>query len=113
MNRLLASVVFTIFTVLASPASAASFSNCEVLEIVTAEGQNAHVRLSCIPTGIPPCAAGNPWVAFDKLTTDGKQWLALFMYALSINAKVTGYTYDSCAPFQGNVVLLAHLRITR
>jgi hypothetical protein len=48
-----------------APAFAGGFSNCEVVEIVLAEGQNAHVRFNCSITDPPPCAAGTPWVGFD------------------------------------------------
>lgn len=89
------------------------FNNCEVLEIVIAGNQNGHAQLSCTPSPLPPCAAGNPWVAFDKSTPDGRQYLAMLTLAQSTGARVSGYVATWCPAWQGNVVMLEHLRVRR
>jgi hypothetical protein len=89
------------------------FNNCEVLEIVITGTQNGHAQLSCIPSALPPCAAGNPWVAFDKSTPDGRQYLAMLTLAQSTGAKVSGYVANACPAWQNNVALLQHLRLRR
>lgn len=95
-------------------ASASDFAGCDVVRIVATGDQNAHVQLSCIVANIPPCASASQFVAFDKSTTAGKQYLALFMSAQAMNAKVEGYVdHASCAPWQGNVVLLTYLSVTK
>lgn len=111
---LLPALLFFLIGVAPAPAMAAlNFSGCEVLEIVIADTQNAHVRLSCTPSNLPPCAGNNPWVAFDKSTPEGKQYLALLTMAYATNAKVAGVIAPSCPAFQSNVAWLIHLRVTR
>lgn len=96
-----------------APALAQNFINCDVLEIVASGGVNGHANLSCVPAGLPPCAVGMPWVAFDRSTTDGKHYLAMFMMAQATGAKVSGWVNPSCPAWQNNVALLAQLRVRR
>ena len=107
MNRLFVALVFGVSALCAAPAFAQNFSNCEVVEIVShGDQKNAHVQLNCMPTSMPACATGNPYVAFDKSTTDGKTWFVMFLMAQSTGAKVTRYISDSCPTWQSNVALL-------
>jgi hypothetical protein len=96
-------------------AAAFDFSDCTVIEIVAAGDQNAHVQLSCYVSNAPACAAtGATYVGFDKSTTSGKEYLALFMMAQAIGGKVAGYVdHAACSPWQGNVAYLNHLRVSR
>lgn len=96
----------------ASPSHAGDFTNCTVEEIVLAGDQNGHARLNCPIANLPPCASQS-WVAFDKSTLGGRQYLAMLTYAQSIGARVEGYITQTCSPYQPNVALLNHLRVTR
>ena len=105
-----------VITTLSSSALAQGFdfSACMVNEIVVSGDQNAHVQLSCNVSNGPACAAASNYVGFDKSTTAGKQYLALFMMAQSTGAKVTGMVdHAACSPWQGNVAYLTHLRVNR
>lgn len=107
-------VVFAALAALPLSAAASDFSACDVVEIVLAGDQNAHVQLSCTVANAPACASSPNFVGFDKSTNSGKQYLALFMSAQSMNAKVEGYVdHTSCSPWQGNVPLLTMLRVKR
>jgi hypothetical protein len=112
-SALFSGVVF--WFVLAFPAHAqtAHFNSCEVVEIIVAGESNAHVQLSCMPTSVPQCGQNNPFVAFDKSTLEGKQYLAVFMTAFATGARVSGYVYNHCPSFQPNVAALAHVRMRR
>jgi hypothetical protein len=97
-----------------APSFSADFTECQVIEIVLAGEQNAHVLLNCPTQNAPTCASANNYVGFDKSTTAGKQYLALLIYAHANNAKVTGDIDKAiCSPWQGNVPLLTHLRMKR
>jgi hypothetical protein len=97
-----------------APALAYDFTDCTVGEIVSAGDQNAHVQLGCYVTNVPACATGANYVGFDKSTTAGKQYLALFMMVQETGGKVTGYVdHAVCSPWQGNVPYLNHLRVAR
>lgn len=96
-----------------TPALAQHFINCDVLEIVAGSGGNGHAILSCVPASLPACAGGNAAVAFDRNTTDGKNYLAMFMMAQGTGAKVTGWISASCPAWQPNIALLAQLRVQR
>lgn len=90
------------------------FNNCDIVEIVVGQDPyNAHIQLSCVPSPQPPCAMGNPFVAFDKSTAAGRQFLALFIMAQASGRKVSGFVDSSCASFQTNVALLTQLRVQR
>lgn len=94
--------------------AASDFSNCEVVEIVAMGEQNGHVQLSCNVSNFPACATANNFVGFDKSTTAGKQYFAMFLAAQATNAKVEGsIDHTICSPWQGNVPLLTHLRMKR
>jgi len=111
MKLLTTSIVLSTFFV--APVSASDFSACEVVEIVVAGEQNAHVQLSCSVSNRPPCAVAQSYVAFDKSTAAGKQYLALFMSAQAMNAKVEGFVDQACPAWQSNVALLSHLRVKK
>lgn len=97
-----------------APSFSTDFTDCQVVEIVLAGEQNAHVQLNCPVQNAPPCAVANSYVGFDKSTTAGKQYLALLIYAHANNAKVTGDIDKAiCSPWQGNVPLLTHMRMKR
>jgi hypothetical protein len=116
MKTLLATITMAASAFIATPAVAQNFnfSSCDVVEIVSqGDQQNAHVQLSCVISSPPACAAGNNYVAFDKSTSEGKQWLAMFLMAQATNAKVTGFVHGYCPAFQTNVAQLAHLRLRR
>lgn len=95
-------------------ALATDFTDCEVLEIVAAGDQNGHVGLSCLVSNRPACAVAGTWVGFDKSTVAGKHYLAVFLTAQAMNARVSGWIDRSvCSPVQGNVALLAQVRMKR
>lgn len=105
-------IALALATLSAAPAYAYDFSGCQVTEIVLAGENNAHVRLSCSAINTPACATAKNFIGFDKSTTGGKQYLAMLMMAHAMNGKVEGTVDHSvCAPHQGNVPLLAHLRV--
>ena len=95
-----------------APCFAGDFTGCAAEEIVVAGDQNGHVRLNCQIANLPACASQS-WVAFDKSSVAGKQYLAMIVYAQSVGAKLEGNVAQTCSPFQGNVALLIHLRVTR
>lgn len=111
MKRLITSIVLS--TCFAAPVFAYDFSGCEVAEIVLVGEQNAHVQLSCEVKNLPPCAVAKTFVAFDKSTDAGKQYLALFMSAQAMSGKVTGTVFQTCSTWQTNVALLGHLRVKK
>lgn len=97
-------------------AAAYDFSACQVMEVVLADAQNAHVQLSCSISNRPTCASTSAYFTFDKSTTAGKQYLALILSAQAQSANLTGnvsHDEGSCPAWQSNVALLVHLRMTR
>jgi hypothetical protein len=66
------------------------FAACTVGEIVLHGENNAHVQLGCPVSPRPPCAIAGTYVAFDKATTEGRQYLAMFTMAQASGALVTG-----------------------
>jgi hypothetical protein len=95
-------------------AAASDFSNCQVVEIVAIGEQNGHVQLSCTVSSVQLVQQLITFVGFDKSTSAGKQYFAMFLAALATNAKIEG-SIDrmSCSPSQGNVPLLTQLRMKR
>lgn len=90
------------------------FTDCDVVQIVVNGDQNSHVQLSCDVANLPACATSHSFVTYDKSTPSGKQYLALFMYAQAVSAKVSGYVdRNTCPVWQTNVVLLTDLRVHR
>ena len=94
-----------------SAARAGEFTKCKVVEVVADAGNNGHVGLNCDVSGRPTCAVAGSYVAFDKLSEPGKQWLSAFLAAQASGALVSGMTVDSCSPWQPNAVMLWNLRI--
>ena len=108
-------LVFFVLILQASfSALASDFVNCDIAEVVVSGDQNGHVGLICpLPiVGAPACATAGGFVGFDKSTTEGKHFLALFSMALAMNLKVEGMVNRSiCSPYQNNVALLTSLRV--
>jgi len=91
------------------------FVGCQVVEVVVADVQNAHVHLNCAVANRPACATDS-FFTFDKSTTAGKEYLAMAMSAQALGAYLTGnivHDEGSCPTWQSNVALLNHLRMTR
>jgi hypothetical protein len=97
-----------------SHAYALDFSGCSVIEIVAEGDQNGHVQLSCNVANAPACAVASNFVGFDKSTAAGKQYMALFVSAQAMGAKVSGdINHSTCPAWQNNVPTLVHLRVSR
>ena len=107
-------IILMMFCLFTTPAFAWDFTACNVVEIVITGEKNAHIQLNCVVVNAPACAAGSTFVGFDKSTTAGKQYLALFTTAFTMNMKVTGFVdHTSCPVWQPNVSMLTHLRVTK
>ena len=108
-------LTFTACTLVAMNASAApDFSGCDVLRVIATGEQNGHVHLSCQVSNLPACATANQFVAFDRSTTTGKHYMAMFMSAQAMGGKVEGnIDRASCAPWQSNVGVLTYLSVTK
>jgi len=111
--------IFIILTLLIVPnyTFAWDFSECLVAEVILGDDdRNAHVQLDCSISNVPSCAVANRYFAIDRSTESGKQKLALVMTAQASGMKVTGNIVqgeNSCPVWQGNVALLAHLRVKK
>lgn len=111
VSRRIASAACLVLMALSPATHAGEFVGCKVVEVVVDGGNNGHVGLNCEVSGRPACAAASSYVAFDKLTEAGKQWLAAFLAAQASGARVSGVTADTCSPWQQNVVHLLSLRV--
>jgi hypothetical protein len=90
------------------------FNNCKVIEIIAAGPNNGHVALDCQISPRPACASAGSYFGFDKSTEEGKLYMSIVLTAFASGATVTGFVNDtSCAPHQGNVALLVHLRLRK
>ena len=104
-------LTFLLSVASAVPAFAYDFSGCQVIEIVIAGENNAHVQLDCAVTNAPACAVANRYLGFDKSTTGGKHYLTMLTLAHAMGGKIEGSVdHAVCSPFQGNVPLLNGLR---
>ena len=114
MNKM-AVISVALLGIFASPLShSADFNDCQVVEVVAAGANNAHIQLSCWIEPRPACASSGNYFGFDKSTEEGKQYLSMVLTAFASGAKLTGWVDDAqCPTFQPNVTLLQHLRMTK
>jgi len=107
MKKLIAIFVLVVFSEILN---AANFDACSVVDVRFGEGvNNGHVKFDCNLTGLPSCATATDFVAFDRGTDTGKQFLAMFTSALAASLKVTGNVKSSCPTWQSNVASLSTL----
>ncbi len=89
------------------------FTSCKVVEIVATGINNAHDAVDCTISPRPACATGSTWFGFDKSTEEGKMYMSIVLTAFALGTNVTGNIDDTqCSPYQGNVGLLRHIRMT-
>ena len=91
-----------------------SFDNCSVIDIrFGTDPRNGHAQLNCEITGLPSCATATTFIAYDRESNSGKQYLAILTASLAANLKIKGSTHDSCAVWQPNVATLRTLTVSR
>ena len=112
MKKLVMAVFFT--ALFPSISYSFDFQNCKVVQVVSSGNKNGHAQLDCTVQNRPYCATASNYVAFDRSTDEGKQYMTMVLEAFENGKKLTGFVshaYNSCPSFQTNVARLTHLRM--